>query len=78
MESTAHTFLNEFVPSVHKIISPLKCMDSSSSTALSVYVLLIIQSNATRFLHYYNLDESSLVALEELMTDQQSQNLLTW
>ena len=53
-------------------------MDSSSSTALSVYVLLIIQSNATRFLHYYNLDESSLVALEELMTDQQSQNLLTW
>lgn len=53
-------------------------MDSSSSTALSVYVLLIIQSNATWFLHYYNLDESSLVALEELMTDQQSQNLLTW
>ena len=52
-------------------------MDSSSSTALSVYELLIIQSNATRCLHYYNLDESSLVALEEWLTVQQSQSLLT-
>ena len=64
MEITAHTLLNEFVPSVHKVISPLKCMDSSSSTGMSVYVLLINQSNATRCLQYYNLDESSLVTLE--------------
>ena len=37
-----------------------------------------MQSNATQCLHYYNIDESSLVALEEWLTDQPSQNLLTW